>query len=139
MKKGNEMPSLNEGVWINSYCHFSSKPTLVLFWSMSCSECASLLNRCQREQWANQDAFHFVSVHLARSAEEMDIQPLTSFCKSRELTFPVVFDGDFSIADSFDVQLVPTIYVFDANSRFVQYFRSSVTLREILRNLNQYK
>ncbi|HZG74637.1 MAG TPA: TlpA disulfide reductase family protein [Paenibacillus sp.] len=89
-------------------------PALVLFWAASCSCCAALLARV--EAWRTAYGVQAVGVHVPRGATDDEASARRAIERSGA-AYPVLLDGEGTLARAFGAARVPALYVFDAAGR----------------------
>lgn len=137
MRLRDEMPDLNVAkTWMNTHSvikkELQGKPTLVHFWSISCSSCKSQLKRINILQKQFSEDLNVVGVHMPRSDEDKDIKKIRDVVNEYQMHYPVAVDNDDRLTKVFRNQTVPSYYIFDEHGvlRYNQASASTMGLFE---------
>ncbi len=138
-------PSLDAGLgWVNSKplktADLKGKVVVYDFWTYSCVNCVRTLPylRAWHERYAK-DGLVLVGVHSPEFEFEKSHKNVTAAVKRLDVTYPVVFDDDMAIWQSFNNQYWPAKYVTDRKGqiRYVhfgegEYSQTETILRVLL-------
>lgn len=116
MKIGDQIPQLpNRNRWLtnNPLPKFTQKPLLVIFWSISCNQCHSLLLKLNQFYRQYEENLTILGVHMPRSAKDLPMGPLYSFIETSKLEYPIYADHKLELSDAFGNRFVPKYYLFD--------------------------
>ncbi len=116
MKIGDQIPKLpNKDRWLTnkSLPKFNQKPFLVVFWSISCNQCHSLLIKLNQFYRQYEENLTILGVHMPRSEKDLAIEPLYSFIETSKLAYPIYADHRLELSDAFKNRVVPKYYLFD--------------------------
>lgn len=96
----------------------SGRVTIVDVFAFSCINCKHVLPELKRLRagYGSND-LEIVGVHAPELAEERDHANLKRALVDQKITWPVVFDDDFSIWKAYGVDAWPTQLVFDRRGR----------------------
>lgn len=132
MEVGSYLPSsVINGKWLHVNPVFYNKPIVILFWSIGCNECKILLNRCRRERWNEENLFQFCTVHIPLKKEDMDEGKVEEYCRIHRIDMPVLLDHQFKVADDFNNDYVPKMYLFDNNMQLRKKQSGFLTLQQL--------
>jgi thiol-disulfide isomerase/thioredoxin len=116
---GKPAPELNGGLtWLNStpvrLAEMRGKVVLLDFFEYSCVNCIRTLPYVDewRKRYAN-DGLVVVGVHTPQYEFSMDPQNVNSGAHRLGITFPVVVDSDFHIADAYGNRFSPRLFLID--------------------------
>lgn len=120
MKKGDVfLPFYDEIEWINKSKGKIEFPCILLFWSISCSQCKSAIRRLQKIQSTYGNEISIISVHMPRSSYDNDVERVKSFVINNRIEMEVALDHQFKLSDHFQNYYVPTAYLFDETKRLI--------------------
>lgn len=120
MKLGQPMPSMS-GKWLYTrYDRKGADVICVLFWSVSCTQCAEVLT-VMRDIQTSYEQVRVLAVHMPRRAEDRDVQQIKSKYELSKLQAPLYIDDELLLTKRFSNRLVPSVYLFNRDGlRFVQ-------------------
>lgn len=111
----------------------ATKPTLIYFWSMSCSQCKQSIEKLKEIQSRFEDRLSIHAIHMPRNDQDYSMQQLKDSVERLQLPFPVYADHELKISDAFENLIVPAYYLFDEKQqlRFLKYgFISTKSLQQ---------
>ncbi|MEJ7137370.1 redoxin family protein [Amphibiibacter pelophylacis] len=117
-------PEITEGgPWFNSAApqtleKLRGKVVLVNFWTFACINCQHTLPhvRALYQKYHNQ-GFEILGVHTPELVFERDLGNVQAAIKKESITWPVVFDGQYKVWNSYDNQFWPAFYYIDKKGR----------------------
>ncbi|HWP42085.1 MAG TPA: redoxin domain-containing protein [Blastocatellia bacterium] len=126
MRIGTEMPSLDGATeWITgdaeqALAEAKGRPTLIHFWSVSCSICKDNLPRIS--EWRDKyrdDGLRVIAVHMPRYPADLDVAAVREAIAKYNITEPCAVDNDHKLRDAFQNEqgYVPAYYLFDDRGR----------------------
>ena len=86
-------------------------PTLIHFWSVSCSLCKELLPKLY--ELANRYQINLVAVHMPRSEYDKNIAQVKDVVRKMGMKEAVYIDDNMYLTQLFQTRFVPTYYLFD--------------------------
>jgi thiol-disulfide isomerase/thioredoxin len=103
-----------EQVWpVEAVLAESSGPVVVEFWATWCGTCVSALPKlAELERQHAAQGLSVLAVHVQKGAG--DEAQIRRFAEERELPFRVLLDSRGRATDAFDVGVIPTAFVYDA-------------------------
>jgi len=112
--------------WVNGEpppaAGLKGKPTVVHFWAMSCPACHLQLEHVVEWEERFGDRIHLISVHTPMSVSDMNEDKVEEMVRAHGLRHPVAIDSeDGALADIYDVRVLPSYFVFDAEGRLRHY------------------
>ena len=130
MRIGTPMPGLDGATeWFNgTQAHAEAEaaghPTLIHFWSVSCSICKDNLPRVA--QWRDEMkdlGLRVIAVHMPRYEADTDVEKVRDQISQHKLTEPVAVDNEHKLRDAFqnDQGYVPAYYLFDAEGKLKSF------------------
>lgn len=100
------------------------KYVVVCFWSRECEAVRNAEDRLQKLR-TDYDAKGVAFVHVVSNKKENkaddDVKKTKEAVKTRKIAWTVLLDPDNKVADAFDAQVTPTLYVVDAKDLKVAY------------------
>lgn len=122
MRIGTEMPRLDGatewfgGTQAHAEAEAMGHPTLVHFWSLSCSMCKDNLPRVA--EWRDElkeRGLRVIAVHLPRYEADTDVEAVREAIATYGITEPCAVDNEHKLKDAFqnDHGYVPAYYFFD--------------------------
>ena len=100
------------------------KYVVVCFWSRECPAVTNSEERLQK-LYTDFEPKSVAFVHLVSSKKENkaddDVKKTKETVKTRKIAWTILLDPDNKVADVFDAQVTPTIYVIDAKDLKVAY------------------
>ncbi|HMF56245.1 MAG TPA: redoxin domain-containing protein [Pyrinomonadaceae bacterium] len=126
MRIGTEMPRLEGATeWLNgtgAHAEAESKgrPTLVHFWSVSCSICKENLPRVA--EWRDKkrdEGLNVIAIHMPRYEADTDAEAVRDAVAQFNITEPCAIDNQHTLRDAFKNEqgYVPAYYLFDAEGK----------------------
>jgi thiol-disulfide isomerase/thioredoxin len=126
MRIGTQMPSLEGATeWFNATgaraeAEAAGHPTLVHFWSVSCSICKDNLPRVA--EWRDRRAaqgLRVVAVHMPRYEADTDAEKVREAVAVYGISEPCAVDNQHRLKDAFQNEqgYVPAYYLFDAEGK----------------------
>ncbi|HKR11189.1 MAG TPA: redoxin domain-containing protein [Pyrinomonadaceae bacterium] len=122
MKIGTQMPSLDGatewfgGTQAAAEAESAGRPTLVHFWSASCSICKDNLPRIAEWRDEKKDqGLRVIGIHMPRYETDTDVEKVRELIGIHGVTEPVAIDNEHKLKDAFhnDQGFVPAYYLFD--------------------------
>ena len=120
LRTGSPMPELTGATdWRNGRVSRESlliSPTLVHFWSLSCSICKNNLPRLQEwKESYSPKGLKVVAIHMPREEDETDITRVETALQLFSILEPCAIDNEHKLADAFgnDQAWVPYYFLFD--------------------------
>jgi thiol-disulfide isomerase/thioredoxin len=127
--------------WINGKVTqndlIGEKPTLVHFWSISCTLCKEAMPQINTFRDQNQESLNVVAVHMPRSEKDLDLEEIQAVAKEHGITQPIVVDSEHKITDAFDNQYVPAYYVFDYHGRLRHFQAGDGGMKMLTKRVNR--
>ena len=115
MKRGDQFPYITDDfIWFNNRFTYQNREVLVLFWSISCEQCHEVLLKFDRDQTVNCSK---IAVHMPRFDEDTDINAMRYFLERNNIRTSVVLDHEVKLSNLYNVEYVPTIFLFDRQLR----------------------
>ncbi|WP_077325893.1 TlpA family protein disulfide reductase [Virgibacillus siamensis] len=143
MRLREKMPELDGATkWLNSKpIHrrdlIGSKPSLIHFWSVSCSTCKEAmpgLNKI-RDEFANE--LHIIAVHMPRAEKDMDMGLVRKSAEEHGITQPIFVDNERTLTDEFKTRYVPAYYLFDTEGKLKHSQSGSSSIRMLRRRIDR--
>ena len=122
MKIGTQMLSLDGatewfgGTQAAAEAESAGRPTLVHFWSASCSICKDNLPRIAEWRDEKKDqGLRVIGIHMPRYETDTDVEKVRELIGIHGVTEPVAIDNEHKLKDAFhnDQGFVPAYYLFD--------------------------
>ncbi len=112
-------------------------PTIIHFWSVSCSLCKDLLPKLY--ELANRYHINLIAVHMPRSEYDKNIAQVKEVARSIGMKEPIYIDDNLYLTQLYHTRFVPTYYLFDDNQllRHVQVAGSMRLLESKLQRLQR--
>lgn len=95
---------------------YRGKVVLINFWATWCSPCVSEMASLDRLYQKYKDKNFDL---LAISVDEGGWDEVGAFLKNHPVTFPIVIDGDYKVADLYGTYRVPETYLINAEGKIV--------------------
>lgn len=136
MKLYTPMPALQGASRIfneRSMHKVNGKPTLIYFWSMSCSQCKQSIEKLKEIHARFKNRLVIYAIHMPRNDQDYSMEQLRDTMERLQLPFPVFADHELKISDAFENLIVPAYYLFDEQQqlRFLKYgFISTKSLQQ---------
>lgn len=92
---------------------------LVDFWASWCEPCKAALPHYNKLYGKYREQ----GLIILGINEDDDIKERDAFLKKVPLDFPLYFDKDKALVKDFDVKALPTLFVFDKNTKPVSFYR----------------
>ncbi len=109
-----ELPHLSlqtiEGKNINLE-EYKGKPLLIHFWATWCPTCKLETNNIQRVS----KEYQVITI----AVNSGDTQSIKEFMKQKNAQFDVIHDTDSTLASQFSVEVFPTSFIYDKNSKLL--------------------
>ena len=126
MRLREQMPELvGATTWLNGKTTkeklVGKKPTLIHFWSVSCSMCKKSILVVNQFRDKYKDDLNVVAVHIPRSDADLDLDRIESSAVEFDLKQPVFVDNTLKLMDAFGNKEVPAYYVFDKDGKLRHY------------------
>ena len=126
MRLREQMPELvGATTWLNGETTkeklVGEKPTLIHFWSVSCSMCEKSILVVNQFRDKYKDDLNVVAVHIPRSDADLDLDRIESSAEEYDLKQPVFVDNALKLMDAFGNKEVPAYYVFDKDGKLRHY------------------
>ncbi len=100
-----------------SLSDFRGKFVLLNFWATTCAPCVSEMADLEKlYQHFKEDRF----VVLGVSLDDEGWGPVNEFLKKVPLSFPILWDEKFSVADLYGTYRIPETYLIDPEGRIVE-------------------
>lgn len=119
-KEGRQPPSFelpDRSGKIHSLQEYQGKVVLLNFWATWCSPCISEMGSLEKlYQTFKGQPFVVVAVSL----DEEGWKAVDAFTQKIPVTFPILLDKDFKIADLYGTYRVPETYLIDQKGRMVE-------------------
>lgn len=129
MKLRDNLPELEgETTWLNSEPIkkadlLGSKPTLIHFWSVSCSLCKETMANINAFRDEYKDVLNVIAVHTPDSEKDLDVNQVKEVAEKYNITQPIMVDHAHKLTKAFNNQYVPAYYVFDKEGK-LRHFQS---------------
>lgn len=126
MRIGTEMPSLAGATeWFGAtQAHAEAEvvghPTLVHFWSVSCSVCKENLPRVAEWRDERREAgLRVIAVHMPRYEADTDVEAVRDAIAEHDIKEPCAVDNQHRLREAFQNEqgYVPAYYLFDAEGK----------------------
>lgn len=91
-----------------------TKPIILDFWASWCQPCRELMPKLQAYYQANQDKVIVVGISVDNSPEAAQ-----SFVAKNKITFTILYDGDKSISQQYQISGIPTTVVINTSGEIV--------------------
>lgn len=137
MKLKDPMPSLDGAtVILNGDVSreqlIGEKPTLIHFWSVSCTLCKKAMGSISEFRDNHKDELNVISIHMPRSEDDLNVEQIKEEAKEHGITQPIIVDNQLTVSDSFENKYMPAYYLFDKTGelRFFQAGGSRMQLLE---------
>ncbi|MEO4053687.1 TlpA disulfide reductase family protein [Solibacillus sp. CAU 1738] len=114
MKLRTEMPEFEGATaWLNRKVGKGDLrgPTLIHFWSISCSLCKELLPKLY--ELANKYNINMVAVHMPRSENDKNIVLVKEVARKLRMKEAMFIDDHLNLTQLYQTRFVPTYYLFD--------------------------
>lgn len=126
MKLRERMPELTGATtWLNGKYEkadlVGKKPTLIHFWSISCSLCKDTIDYINNLRDRYKGELYVIAVHMPRSDGDMNLDQVKKAAALYDIMQPIFVDNDLKLSDAFDNQYVPAYYVFDKEGQLRHY------------------
>ena len=126
MRIGTEMPALDGatewfgGTQSHAEAEAKGQPTLIHFWSVSCSICKDNLPRIA--EWRDnlrERGLRVIAVHMPRYEADTDVEAVRDAIAINTITEPCAIDNEHKLRDAFqnDQGYVPAYYLFDGEGK----------------------
>ncbi|MFT8311124.1 MAG: TlpA disulfide reductase family protein [Sporolactobacillus sp.] len=125
MKKKLFMPDLSVAThWMNQKVtreRLLGTPTLIHFWSISCSKCKDAMPVVQSIREKYKGELNVVAIHMPLSEADLDVNEVARVAAMHSITEPVLIDNTHRLADAFGNRFVPAYYLFSADGQLFEY------------------
>jgi len=101
-----------DGTTVTLDQHAGKQPVVIDFWATWCGPCVRALPMLQNLAERYQDKAAFYAVNIRE-----DRQTVRRFIDDNQLTLPVLFDTDGSVAETFNVRGIPQTVLIDTEGR----------------------
>jgi thiol-disulfide isomerase/thioredoxin len=126
MRIGTEMPRLDGatewfgGTQAHAEAEAKGHPTLVHFWSLSCSMCKDNMPRVAA--WRDElreRGLRVIAIHMPRYEADTDVEAVREAIATSAITEPCAVDNEHKLKDAFqnDHGYVPAYYFFDGEGK----------------------
>lgn len=107
---------------------FRGKPVLINFWASWCGPCQSEMPELARASKIFNDRVQFLGVNLAaRDSDAVSKALLQKY----SVSYPNVLDKQSEVADRYQVLVIPTSLLIDANGKIIARFQGPITGAQI--------
>ncbi len=125
VKMDKAAPALVGTSWLNTegnkpitLASRKGKVTIVEFWTFGCSNCqANLPAYASWYQRFKPQGVEIIGVHTPETSSERDPKNVAAFLKKRDISYPVLIDGDSKNWQNWNQQYWPTIYLIDKTGK----------------------
>lgn len=96
------------------------QPTLIHFWSLSCSMCKDNMPRiAQWREELHDQGLRVIAVHMPRYEADTNVEGVREAIVTNNITEPCAVDNEHTLRESFqnDQGYVPAYYLFDAEGK----------------------
>ena len=126
MRLREPMPELvGATTWLNGVTTkdklVGKNPTLIHFWSVSCSMCKESIQVINQFRDKYKDDLNVVAVHIPRSDADLDLYSIKSSAEEYGMKQPIFVDNTLKLMDAFGNKEVPAYYVFDKVGKLRHY------------------
>jgi thiol-disulfide isomerase/thioredoxin len=120
MRLKDPIPNLDgASLWLNGRVTkkelLNGKPTLIHFWSVSCSTCKDTMPKVNQLCEIYRDKLNVLSVHMPLSKNDVNIEQIKKIARIHHITHPIYVDNSTILSDRMNNQYVPSYYLFDRN------------------------
>jgi len=105
------------------------QPTLLNFWASWCGYCRAEMPELVAIQRRYAGQLHVVGINLAHQGD--DPARSAAFLKQQGVTYVNLLDRTGAVSDHYDVQVVPTNVLLDAEGRVVQRLLGPITMKQL--------
>ncbi|WP_432359636.1 TlpA disulfide reductase family protein [Sporosarcina sp. UB5] len=142
MKLRDQMPELTGATaWLNGQYKkadlIGKKPTLIHFWSVSCSQCKDSMPDMNTFLHRYKGKFNVIAVHMPISNDDLDLWEVKNAAARYGITQPICVDSELKVSDSFGTQYVPAYYVFDKDGKLRHYQSGGGGMRLLFQRLKR--
>ncbi len=126
MRIGTQMPALDGATeWFGATqaeaeADVRGQPTLIHFWSVSCSMCKDNLPRVA--SWRDElheKGLRVIAVHMPRYEADSDVEQVRDMISTFQISEPCAVDNEHKLRDAFQNEqgYVPAYYLFDREGK----------------------
>lgn len=119
---------------------YKGKVILLNFWATGCPPCKKeipLIEKAYMEYDRNQKDLVILTIVNPEGFLEGDKNHILKFINDYEVTFPVLFDYDGVIFDSYSINSIPTSFMINKNSEILGYVPGGMTESMIKSIINE--
>ncbi len=126
MKLREQLPELAGATsWLNGQITreqlVGEKPTLIHFWSVSCTMCKEAMPLVNTFKEAYQGKLNVIAVHVPRSESDLNLDEIKKVAAEHQIDQPIFVDSELKLSDAFANEHVPAYYVFDETGQLRHY------------------
>lgn len=120
-----------QGNWYQGRSFQLGKPTLVVFWSVSCDSCSVAMRQLSKLQNNFSDT-QIILIHTPLVDEDNDLNKIRNKSSQFNVIASKIADTDESLSQLFKVKYVPAFFLIDQQGklRFSQSGKSNTSLLE---------
>lgn len=142
MKLREQMPELTGATkWLNGEVTkdqlVGDKPTLIHFWSVSCSLCKDAMPDVNEFRDEYEDELNVIAVHMPRSEKDLDMSVIEATAQGHDINQPIFVDSEHKLTDAFENKYVPAYYVFDETGQLRHFQAGGGGMKMLRKRVNR--
>lgn len=143
MKLREPMPELEGAtVWFNTNPIqrddlIGKKPTLLHFWSVSCTLCKQEMPIVNQFRDEYENSLNVIAIHMPRSKKDMELNQIKWVANEQHIHQPIFVDNDRKLTEVFDNKYVPAYYLFDDKGKLRHYQAGSGSMKMLRYRVNR--
>ena len=115
------------------------KRVVLNFWATWCPPCEAEMPHMQKyyEKFAKEDNVEIVGVNLMYAHAQEKVERVEQFVDSYDITFPILYEIDGSVASQYEILTIPSTYMIDTEGRIQKQIIGPLDLETLRDNVKQ--
>lgn len=109
---------------------FRGKPVIMNFWATWCGYCKLEMPDFQEKYEQYGEDIHFLMIDMTDGQQET-FEKASAYIEQEGFTFPVYYDMDWEVQNTYRVTSLPTTYFIDAEGNFVAQGRGALNAQAL--------